>query len=56
MIVREANGALYPAKDGRVPRDLFESCFPRLKKFLEHKDPGMNSDFWRRVARDDPYA
>jgi FAD/FMN-containing dehydrogenase len=49
-IVSEAEGALYPAKDGRVPPDVFRRSFPRWREFLEYKDPNMNSDFWRRVA------
>jgi L-gulonolactone oxidase len=49
-IVSEAGGALYPAKDGRIPPDLFRRSFPRWREFLGYKDPGMNSDFWRRVA------
>ncbi len=50
QIVSEAGGALYPAKDGRLSPDLFRLSFPRWREFLEHKDPNMNSDFWRRVA------
>jgi L-gulonolactone oxidase len=49
-IVSEAGGALYPAKDGRLPPDLFRRSFPRWQEFLEYKDPSVNSDFWRRVA------
>lgn len=49
-IVSEAGGALYPAKDGRLTPDLFRRSFPRWQEFIKHKDPGMNSDFWRRVA------
>lgn len=49
-IVKEAGGALYPAKDGRVTKELFRLSFPRWEQFVEQKDPAMNSDFWRRVA------
>ena len=49
-MVSDAGGALYPAKDGRLPPDLFRRSFPRWREFLEYKDPSMNSDFWRRVA------
>ena len=49
-IVIEAEGALYPAKDGRVPPEVFRRSFPRWGEFLKYKDPNMNSDFWRRVA------
>ena len=47
-IVAEAGGALYPAKDGRMPRDMFRRSFPNWERLV--KDPGMSSDFWRRVA------
>jgi FAD/FMN-containing dehydrogenase len=49
-IVREADGALYPAKDGRMPADLFRRSYPRWEAFAAQKDPMLNSDFWRRVA------
>jgi L-gulonolactone oxidase len=48
-MVREANGALYPAKDGRMSREMFRQSFPRWEQFL--KDPALNSDFWTRVAK-----
>jgi L-gulonolactone oxidase len=50
-IVREAGGALYPAKDGRMSAEIFRASFPRWEEFAKLKDPSMNSDFWRRVAR-----
>ncbi len=50
-IVREAGGALYPAKDGRMPADMFRLSFPRWQDFARWKDPAMNSDFWRRVSQ-----
>jgi FAD/FMN-containing dehydrogenase len=48
-IVREAGGRLYPAKDARMPRDLFESGYPRLNEFLQYRDPGISSAFSRRL-------
>jgi L-gulonolactone oxidase len=48
-IVREAQGALYPAKDGRMTSDMFRRSFPRWAELA--RDPAMNSDFWRRVTR-----
>jgi len=47
-IVAEAGGALYPAKDGRMSRDMFRRSFPNWQRLV--KDPAMSSDFWRRVA------
>jgi FAD/FMN-containing dehydrogenase len=48
-IVKEAGGALYPAKDGRMSSEMFRRSFPRWKKLL--KDPVMSSDFWQRVSQ-----
>lgn len=48
-IVREAGGTLYPAKDARMPRDLFEQGYPRLDEFLTFRDPGISSGLSRRL-------
>lgn len=48
-IVGEANGRLYPAKDGRIPATLFQAGYPALNEFKAHTDPGMSSNFWRRM-------
>jgi FAD/FMN-containing dehydrogenase len=48
-IVREAGGRLYPAKDGRLPADLFRSGYPEMERFVTHLDPGLSSSFWRRM-------
>ncbi len=48
-IVREAHGRLYPAKDARMPRDLFEAGYPRLAEFLPYRDPGISSALSRRL-------
>jgi FAD/FMN-containing dehydrogenase len=48
-IVREAGGRLYLAKDARMPRDLFESGYPRLNEFLAYRDPGASSAMSRRL-------
>lgn len=48
-IVREAGGRIYPAKDARMPRDLFESGYPRLNEFLKYRDPGISSGLSRRL-------
>ncbi len=48
-IVREAGGALYPAKDGRLPAELFRLGYPELERFSTHLDPGFSSSFWRRI-------
>lgn len=48
-IVRECKGRLYMAKDARMPVDLFESGYPRLKEFLLLRDPGISSAMSRRL-------
>lgn len=48
-IVGEAGGRLYPAKDARMPRALFEAGYPRLAEFLPHRDPGISSAMSRRL-------
>lgn len=51
-IVSEAGGRLYPAKDARMPKTLFESGYPRLGEFLAYRDPGISSGFARRVMEE----
>ena len=48
-IVRDAGGRIYPAKDARMPRDLFESGYPRLAEFARYRDPGISSAMSRRL-------
>lgn len=48
-IVRQAGGRIYPAKDARMPRDLFESGYPRLEEFLPYRDLGISSAMSRRL-------
>jgi FAD/FMN-containing dehydrogenase len=48
-IVREAKGRIYLAKDARMPRDLFESGYPRLSEFRKYRDPGISSAMSRRL-------
>lgn len=48
-IVQEAGGRLYPAKDARMSRDLFESGYPRLAEFLKYRDPNISSGLSRRL-------
>lgn len=48
-IVREADGRIYPAKDARMPRELFEAGYPRLNEFLQYRDPGISSSMSRRL-------
>ena len=48
-VVREAGGALYPAKDARMSGELFRSGFPQWEQFSKFVDPKFSSSFWRRV-------
>lgn len=48
-IVAAAGGRLYPAKDSRMPRRLFEQGYPRLGEFLPYRDPGIASAMSRRL-------
>ncbi|KRB88955.1 FAD-binding oxidoreductase [Noviherbaspirillum sp. Root189] len=48
-IVRDSGGRLYPAKDARMPRDLFESGYPRHIEFMQYRDPGISSALSRRL-------
>ena len=48
-IVREAKGRIYPAKDARMSRDLFEAGYPRLAEFMKYRDPGISSGLSRRL-------
>jgi FAD/FMN-containing dehydrogenase len=49
-IVTAAGGRLYPAKDARMPADLFRSGYPGWQDFARFVDPRFSSSFWRRVA------
>jgi FAD/FMN-containing dehydrogenase len=48
-IVRDACGALYPAKDGRMSAVMFRSSYPNWERFGSFVDPAFGSDFWRRI-------
>ena len=49
-IVRDYQGALYPAKDARMPAADFQQYFPRWQEFSQYIDPKFSSSFWRRVT------
>lgn len=48
-IVQQARGRIYPAKDARMPRQLFEAGYPRLSEFIQYRDPGISSAMSRRL-------
>jgi FAD/FMN-containing dehydrogenase len=49
-VVSDHGGAIYPAKDARMPALLFQSAFPLWEQFSEYIDPQFSSSFWRRVT------
>jgi FAD/FMN-containing dehydrogenase len=49
-ITRNANGAVYPAKDARMSAASFQQYFPAWKRFSAFVDPNFTSSFWRRVT------
>ena len=48
-IVRESGGRICPAKDIRMPQDIFEAGYPQLQEFLQYRDPGISSGLSRRL-------
>jgi FAD/FMN-containing dehydrogenase len=49
-IVRDARGAVYPAKDARMSAPSFQAFFPQWREFSRFVDPKFSSSFWRRVS------
>lgn len=49
-IVLETGGALYPAKDARMPATMFRASYPDWEKFGKFIDPAFSSLFWKRVT------
>jgi len=49
-MVAEAGGAVYPAKDARMPGHRFRQYFPAWESFSRFIDPRFSSSFWRRVT------
>jgi L-gulonolactone oxidase len=48
-VVREAGGALYPAKDGRMSRRMLDLGYARFPDLLALRDPACGSDFLDRM-------
>lgn len=48
-VVRDAGGALYPAKDARMSAEMFRAGYPQWEIFSKFVDPNFSSSFWRRV-------
>lgn len=48
-IVKEAKGRIYPAKDARMSKEIFEAGYPKLKEFQQYRDPKISSSLSRRL-------
>jgi len=48
-VVRDARGAVYPAKDARMSPRSFGAFFPAAPRLEAQRDPRFSSSFWRRV-------
>ena len=48
-LVISHEGALYPAKDARMSKEIFEKSFPNKNIFKRDIDPLFSSFFWERV-------
>jgi FAD/FMN-containing dehydrogenase len=49
-IVTAAGGRLYPAKDARMSKELFQNQYPNWKAIEALRDPRINSAFWERTT------
>jgi FAD/FMN-containing dehydrogenase len=49
-VVREHEGAVYPAKDARMSVASFQAFYPQWREFSRFVDPKFSSSFWRRVT------
>ena len=49
-VTRDAGGAVYPGKDGRMSAASFQAFFPQWRELLPYIDPRFSSSFWRRVT------
>ena len=48
-IVKEAQGRVYMAKDACMSKELFIQGYPNLAKFLQYRDPNINSALANRL-------
>ena len=49
-IAFEKGGRIYPAKDAVMSGKIFRASYPAWETLEKHRDPAINSDFWRRVT------
>ncbi|MDH5436530.1 MAG: FAD-binding oxidoreductase [Gammaproteobacteria bacterium] len=50
ILLKNAGGRLYPAKDARMTARNFKLFYPNWEKFSQYIDPRFSSSFWRRVT------
>ena len=50
VLVREAGGRVYPAKDNLMTAETFSRGYPQADAFRAFIDPGLNSAFARRIG------
>jgi FAD/FMN-containing dehydrogenase len=50
IIVFEAGGRLYPAKDAHMDGHHFRAAYPAWEELESLRDPLLNSEFWKRVT------
>ena len=51
VIVREAGGRLYPAKDAHISGEDFRHSYPAWVQLEAMRDPALMSRFWKRVTQ-----
>lgn len=51
-VVGSYGGRVYPAKDAVMLPSHFKRFYPNWSQFQKLRDPGFNSNFWRRVVGD----
>jgi FAD/FMN-containing dehydrogenase len=50
VMVADAGGRVYPAKDARMSNVVFQKFFPQWRALEAMRDPMISSSFWRRVT------
>lgn len=51
VLVHEAGGRLYPAKDAQMSATHFKQAYPQWERIEALRDPQLLSQFWKRVTQ-----
>jgi FAD/FMN-containing dehydrogenase len=51
LIVREAGGRMYPAKDAHMSASDFQLAYPAWRQLESLRDPALMSRFWQRTTQ-----